>query len=96
VRTRAPDRSWSDGVEIREGDALETLAHDLPDKIGLDGAKELDADILHLIEVRLRGALVLADDAHRGPESVNRIRSNGDHYWSVLLAGDLKISMRLL
>jgi hypothetical protein len=39
----------SDLVEIREGDALETLAHDMPDTIDLvllDGAKPLYPGIL--------------------------------------------------
>ncbi|HTZ60990.1 MAG TPA: class I SAM-dependent methyltransferase [Acidobacteriaceae bacterium] len=88
-----------DLVEIREGDALETLAHDLPstlDLVLLDGAKPLYADILRLIEGRLRpGALVLADDADRSPEFVSWIRSDSNRYLSVPLTGDLEISMRV-
>ena len=57
----------SDLVEIREGDALETLARDLPDTIDfvlLDGAKMLYLQILTLLEDRLcSGALVVADNA---------------------------------
>ena len=42
-----------DLVEIREGDALETLAHDLPETIDLvlpDGAKSLYPKMLSLVE----------------------------------------------
>jgi predicted O-methyltransferase YrrM len=45
----------SDLVEIREGDALETLARDL-----LDGAKALYPPVLALLEARLRpGAMIV-------------------------------------
>src|SRR5580698_5828311 len=56
-----------DLVEIRQGDALQTLSTDLPDTIDLvllDGAKALYPEILDLVESRLRpGALVIADNA---------------------------------
>ena len=47
----------TDYVEIREGDALETLAHDLPDTIDLvllDGAKSLYPRVLSLLEPHIR------------------------------------------
>jgi predicted O-methyltransferase YrrM len=50
----------SDLIEIREGDALETLARDLPDKIDLlllDGAKGLYLDVLALVQDRLRRSI---------------------------------------
>lgn len=88
-----------DLVEIREGDALETLAHDLPetlDLVLLDGAKGLYPEILQMVDVSLRpGTLVLADDAHRCPEFVGQMRADANHYLSVPLAGDLEMSMRL-
>jgi len=88
-----------DLVEIREGDALETLAYDLPDSLDLvllDGAKALYAEILQRVEARLRpGSLVLADDARLCQEFVTRMRSDAGRYMSVPLAGDLEISMRL-
>jgi predicted O-methyltransferase YrrM len=88
-----------DLVQIREGDALETLARDLPgaiDLVLLDGAKALYADILDRIEPYLRpGSLVLSDDAHRCPDFVNRMRSDPQRYFSVPLTGDLELSMRL-
>lgn len=43
----------SDLVEIREGDAFQTLAHDLPDRIDfllLDGIKTLYLKVLALLE----------------------------------------------
>jgi predicted O-methyltransferase YrrM len=47
----------SDLIELREGDALETLAHDLPDRIDillLDGAQGLYPAVLALVEDRPR------------------------------------------
>ena len=88
-----------DLVEIREGDALETLAHDLPetfDFVLLDGAKALYADVLERVEGRLRpGSLVLADDARLCQEFVSQMRSKTKRYLSVPMAGDLEVSMRL-
>jgi predicted O-methyltransferase YrrM len=56
-----------DLVEIREGDALQTLSVDLPETIDLlllDGAKALYPEILNLVEGRLRpGAFIVADNA---------------------------------
>src|ERR1700744_176471 len=53
-----------DLVDIREGDALQTLSADLPatiDLVLLDGAKGLYPDILDLVEKHLRpGALIVA------------------------------------
>jgi predicted O-methyltransferase YrrM len=91
--------SLMDLVEIREGDALETLSHDLPttlDLVLLDGAKGLYTDILDRIEDRLRpGSLVLADDAHHSQEYLRRIRADEQSYLSVSLAGDVELSTRL-
>jgi predicted O-methyltransferase YrrM len=99
ARENLTEAGLIDLVEIREGDALETLACDLPetlDLVLLDGAKGLYADILRRIEGCLRpGSLVLADDARYCEEFVNQMRSNADQYLSVPLAGDLEISMRL-
>jgi predicted O-methyltransferase YrrM len=89
----------SDLVEIREGDALETLARDLPDTIDfvlLDGAKNLYSPILSLLEGRLRGgALIVADNADDSPEYLTRVRSTGGDYLSVPFADDVELSMRL-
>src|SRR5271170_1619385 len=61
----------SDLVEIREGDALETLSRNLPQSIDfvlLDGAKNLYPAILTLLEGSLHaGALIVADNADSSP-----------------------------
>lgn len=89
----------SDLVEIREGDALRTLAFDLPESVDLvllDGAKALYAEVLSLVEARLRpGALIVADNADYCPEYLAYVRSPGSGYLSVPFAGDVELSMRL-
>ena len=89
----------SDLVEIREGDALETLARDLPNSIDfvlLDGAKNFYPSILSLLESRLRdGALVVADNADSSPEYLARVRSTAHGYLSVPFGDDVELSMRL-
>ncbi|AZC31094.1 putative SAM-dependent O-methyltransferase [Pseudomonas chlororaphis subsp. piscium] len=89
----------ADLVEIREGDALKTLAVDLPESIDLlllDGAKALYADILALVESRLRpGALIVADNTDYCPDYLARVRSPGSGYLSVPFGDDVELSMRL-
>ncbi|MDE2285984.1 MAG: class I SAM-dependent methyltransferase [Hyphomicrobiales bacterium] len=89
----------SDLVEIREGDALETLSRDLPDAIDfvlLDGAKSLYPSVLSLLEGRLRsGALILADNADSSPEYLARVRSSANGYLSIAFADDVELSVRL-
>src|ERR1700722_6803457 len=89
----------SDLVEIREGDALQTLAKDLPETIDLvllDGAKPLYPGVLSLVEKHLRvGALIVADNADWCPEYLARVRSPVEGYLSVPFAGDVELSMKL-
>jgi predicted O-methyltransferase YrrM len=89
----------SDLVEIREGDALQTLARDLPDTIDfvlLDGAKMLYPPILASLEDRLRsGALIVADNADDSPQYLARVRSAASGYLSVAFAEEVELSMRL-
>ena len=89
----------SDFTEIREGDALQTLAHDLPpsiDLVLLDGAKSLYPKVLALLEPRLRpGALIVADNADWCPEYLARVRASGSGYLSVPFGDDVEVSMRL-
>jgi predicted O-methyltransferase YrrM len=86
-------------VEIREGDALQTLTHNLPDRIDfvlLDGAKALYPSVLSLVETHLRaGAFVVADNADHCPEYLARVRSSAGGYLSVPFAGDVELSMKL-
>ncbi len=88
-----------DIVEIREGDALETLSVDLPETIDLvllDGAKALYPEILSLLESRLEpGALIVADNADMSPDYLKRVRSPASGYMSVAFAEDVELSMRL-
>ncbi|AVR68727.1 MULTISPECIES: O-methyltransferase [Pseudomonas aeruginosa group] len=88
-----------DLVELREGDALQTLASDLPasiDLVLLDGAKALYPEILALLENRLRpGALVIADNAEHSPEYLAHVRSPTNGYLSIPFAEDVELSMRL-
>jgi predicted O-methyltransferase YrrM len=87
-----------DLIDLRPGDALQTLAGGLPDGIDLvllDGAKPLYGDVLDLVEDRLRpGALVVADNADLSPDYVARVRGSG-HYTSVAIAEDIELSMRV-
>lgn len=88
-----------DMVEIREGDALQTLSVNLPESVDLlllDGAKALYPEILSLVESRLRpGAFVVADNADLCPEYLERVRSTGSGYMSTPFGEDVELSMRL-
>jgi uncharacterized protein YfaA (DUF2138 family) len=89
----------SDLVEIREGDALQTLARDLPESIDLlllDGAKALYADVFKLVESRVRpDAFIVADDAGYCPEYLEHVRSTASGYLSVPFGEDVEVSMRI-
>ena len=90
---------FTDLVEIREGDALQTLSVDLPatiDLLLLDGAKALYADVLRLLESRLRpGAYLIADDADYCPNYLSHVRSPANGYLSTPFGEDVELSMRL-
>ncbi|MGZ0715191.1 O-methyltransferase [Pseudomonas palleroniana] len=89
----------SDLIEIREGDALVTLATGLPETVDLlllDGAKSLYGDVLGLVEKHLRpGALVVADNTDYCPEYLAHVRSADNGYLSVPFADDIELSIRL-
>lgn len=88
-----------DLVQIREGDALQTLSVDLPgaiDLLLLDGAKALYPEILSLIESHLRpGALIIADNADHSPDYLAYVRSLANGYLSTPFAEDVELSMRM-
>ncbi|SDV50616.1 O-methyltransferase [Chitinasiproducens palmae] len=88
-----------DLVELRAGDALQTLSADLPaaiDLVLLDGAKALYPEILALLEDRLRpGAFVVADNADHSPAYLARVRSSNAGYMSIPVGADVELSMRL-
>lgn len=88
-----------DLVEIRQGDALQTLSADLPETIDLvllDGAKPLYGDILALLEGRLRaGAFIVADNADDSPDYLAYVRSPANGYLSVPFGEEVELSMRI-
>jgi predicted O-methyltransferase YrrM len=88
-----------DLVEVRQGDALQTLARDLPDTIDLvllDGHKPLYLPIFELVAPRLRrGAFIVADNVDASPGYVARIRAVAGGYLSVPFADDVEVSMKV-
>jgi predicted O-methyltransferase YrrM len=99
ARKNLRDAQLEDLVEIREGDALQTLQHALPDPIDLlllDGAKSLYSEILSLVERRLRpGALIVADNADMSPDYLAYVRSPAKGYLSIPFGKDVELSLRL-
>ncbi|MFZ6658349.1 O-methyltransferase [Undibacterium sp. TJN19] len=99
ARAHLNEGGVADLVEIREGDALKTLAIDLPESVDLlllDGAKALYTDILMLVESRLRpGALIIADNADYSPDYLAYIRSPGSGYLSLPFGEDVELSVWL-
>ena len=89
----------ADLVEIRAGDALETLASDLPDTIDLlllDGAKSLYRDVLALAESRLRpGAVIIADNADHCPEYLEYVGAPENGYLTMAFTDEVELSIRL-
>jgi predicted O-methyltransferase YrrM len=76
-----------DLVEIRQGDALETLAHlrDDIDVLMIDGAMTLYLPVLKLIEPRLKsGAVILAENAFE-PGYLGYVRDPANSYLSMSL-----------
>lgn len=86
-----------DLVEIRAGDALQTLSADLPETVDLlllDGAKALYPEILGLVENHLKpGAFIIADNADYSPEYLKLVRSPDSGYMSMAFADDVELSM---
>lgn len=98
ARQHLTDGGLADLVEFREGDALETLARDLPasvDLLLLDGAKGLYLDILALVEPHLRpGALIIADNADHCPPYLEKVRG-GNGYLSLPFSDEVELSIYL-
>ncbi|MGO4451090.1 O-methyltransferase [Phyllobacterium sp. TAF24] len=99
ARKNLTDGGLIDLVEIREGDALQTLSADLPEAVDLlllDGAKALYPEILNLVESRLRpGAFIVADNADYSPDYLAYVRSPANGYLSTPFGEDVELSMRL-
>lgn len=89
----------SDLVELREGDALDTLRRDLPEAIDLlllDGAKSLYRDVLVLVEDRLRpGAVIVADNADYCPDYLEHVSSPSNGYYTMRFTDDVELSIRV-
>ncbi|MGE8414556.1 MAG: O-methyltransferase [Pseudomonas sp.] len=99
AREHLAEGGVGDLVQIRQGDALVTLASDLPaavDLLLLDGAKALYGEVLGLVERHLKpGALVVADNTDYCPEYLEYVRAPQNGYLSVPFADDIELSMRL-
>jgi predicted O-methyltransferase YrrM len=99
ARKHLEEGGMADLVEIREGDALQTLAVDLPasvDLLLLDGAKALYSDVLILVQKHLRpGAMIIADNADYSPDYLAQIRAPGSGYLSLPFGDDVEVSMWL-
>ncbi|MFT3976884.1 MAG: O-methyltransferase [Sphingomonas bacterium] len=99
ARANLAEGGLIDLVEFREGDALETLAADLPgtiDLLLLDGAKALYSDILDRVEDRLRpGAILIADNADYCPEYLERVGNIANGYMSMSFTDEVELSIRL-
>lgn len=81
LRANIQQANLSAYVDIREGDALHTLATGLPDTVGmlfLDGAKQHYKPVLSLVEPNLReGSIIVADNVNDAPDFVDYIHKSG-------------------
>lgn len=97
AREHLHEAGLSDLVELRVGDALQTLSRDLPSSIDLvllDGAKALYSDVLKRVESRLRaGAAIVADNADQCPEYLQLVRAPNAGYLSTPLGNDVELSI---
>jgi predicted O-methyltransferase YrrM len=98
ARANLREAGLDDLVDVREGDALETLARDLPEAIDLvlmDGHKPLYPRVLEMVASRLRpGACLVADNADASPEYLARVRKAGGGFVSVPFAEDVELSIK--
>lgn len=89
----------ADLVDVREGDALESLARDLPDTIDLvllDGAKPLYVPVLDLLRPRLGpGTVLVADNADDAPDYLAIVRDRARGYASMPFADDVELTVVL-
>lgn len=89
----------ADLCDLREGDALQTLARDLPEHIDLlllDGAKVLYLDVLALVRPRMReGALIVADNADQSPAFLAHVRDPKNGYLAMPFGDDVELAIVL-
>lgn len=98
TRAVLAEAALGDLVEVREGEALDTLAVDVPepvDLVFLDGAKPLYLDVLRLLMPRLApGAVVLADNTNSSGASAYRDHVRTDAAWvSTATADRMEVSV---
>jgi predicted O-methyltransferase YrrM len=97
AREHLVEAGLDDLVEIREGDALQTLSDGLPESIDLvllDGAKALYGDILDLVLDRLRpGALIVADNADFSPAYLAQVRTPNAGFLSLPFGNDVELTL---
>lgn len=104
VRRNLADAGLGDLVELRVGDARQTLGAlaESVDLLFLDGRNDLYADVLKLVEPRLRGnALVVADLSADDPDLLpylGYVRTAGNGYLSieVPLGNGVEVSVRAI
>lgn len=86
----------ADLVDVREGDALQTLSGGLPGPVGLlflDGWKDRYLDVLHLLEPSLApNALIVADNADNAPDYRRHVREDA-RFVSTMLDERVELSM---
>ncbi len=99
ARANLQTAGLADLVDIREGDALETLARDLPETIDvvlLDGHKALYPRILELLAPRLHaGSCLVADNADACPDYLAQVRSGDGTYLSLPFGEDVELTIKL-
>ena len=99
ARGNLEEAGLADLVELRDGDALETLSRDLPaqiDLVLLDGHKPLYAKIFALLAPRLRsGSYLVADNADACPDYKAAVRAPGSGYLSIPFGEDVELTMKL-
>ena len=99
ARKNLAEAGLADLVDIREGDALQTLARDLPETIDfvlLDGHKPLYLPIFELVAPRLRsGSVIVADNVDASPQLVARMRAPDSGFMSVPFGEDVEVSLKV-
>lgn len=102
ARTNLAVAGLADLVEVRVGDAVQTL-RDIDggvDLVFLDGRNDLYVEVLRLLEPRLSpGALVIADLSHDDPDLIpylEHVRDPDGAYTSTCLALDAGVEMSVL
>ncbi|MFT3838914.1 MAG: class I SAM-dependent methyltransferase [Myxococcaceae bacterium] len=85
--------------DIRDGDAVETLASDLPPTVEvllLDGHKPLYPKVLELVAPKLRaGSCIVADNADASPQYLAVVRAAGSGYLSMPFSEDVELTVKL-